>query len=146
MELELESWDTTLRGLHQYARSVAAALGLKGDSYCAQPDPLETYLALDGFIPGFPQRDVALLWDEQHGWAGAIETACSEDLIVLSYLGEDVLPAPERVARYARALLDGAAPGHAVPPTFPAAVRRLLPQRLAQYAATSPVPGLVIGA
>jgi hypothetical protein len=52
-----------------------------------------------------PDRDLALLWDERHGWSAAMETHSGEDLIVLAYLnGEDVLPEPCEVARFLAAL------------------------------------------
>ncbi|MGV9301451.1 DUF6292 family protein, partial [Amycolatopsis sp. NPDC003676] len=32
----------------------------------------QAYVALDGHLPAYPGRDVALLWDEIHGWAAAV--------------------------------------------------------------------------
>lgn len=125
MEWELGSADPVVRGLRNYVRNVVETLGLNGDSSYAQSEPLSLYLAVDGRLPEFPYRDVALLWDEEHGWAGALETGCGEDLIVVSYLGDDPLPKPEVVASYTAALLRGESPGQPVPPEFPVAeVRR----------------------
>src|SRR5213080_162508 len=126
-----------LRGLRNYIGKVAAAIGSHGESYCVETEPvLEVYLALDGRIPGFPARDVALLWDEHHGWAGAIETGCGEELIIVSYLGKSLLPAPEVVAKYVTGLLAGKAPGRADPPGFrkPYSSDRSLRHSLRRYA------------
>jgi hypothetical protein len=57
-------------------------------------------VALEQRLPGFPDRDVALLWNEQHGWSVGVETSCGEDVIVLCYLGTDILPTPRVVARF----------------------------------------------
>jgi len=53
--------------------------------------PVEAYLALDHRLSSHPDRDVALLWDEEHGWALGIETHGGADVTVLSYVGEHVL-------------------------------------------------------
>lgn len=37
----------------------------------AEP-PANAYVALDERLPGFPDHDVALLWDERSGWSAAI--------------------------------------------------------------------------
>ncbi|WP_197321144.1 DUF6292 family protein [Saccharomonospora sp. NB11] len=126
MEWELGSAaDPVERGLQNYVRNVVETLGLTGDSSYVQSEPLSLYLAVDGHLPGHPNRDVALLWDEERGWAGALETGCGEDLIVVSYVGGDPLPKPEVVASYTAALLRGDAPGRSEPPAFPVAeVRR----------------------
>ncbi|WP_311771488.1 DUF6292 family protein [Actinophytocola algeriensis] len=50
---------------------------------------------------------MALLWEERHGWSAAIETHSGEDLLVVAYLGRDVLPAPAVVAAWVRDLLTG---------------------------------------
>jgi len=126
-----------LRGLRDYIGKIAAAIGSHGESYCIETEPtLEVYLALDGRIPGLPARDVALLWDERNGWAGAIETGCGEELIIVSYLGVSLVPKPEVVANYVARLLDGKAPGQADPPGFrkPYSSDRSLRQTLRRYA------------
>ncbi|MDI5979648.1 DUF6292 family protein [Amycolatopsis magusensis] len=90
------------RGLAWYVREVAAELGLGGGCFFVQLDsPAHAYVAIDERLPRFPDRDLALVWDEEHGWALAVETASAEDLIVLAYLGGDVLPPPAVVARFA---------------------------------------------
>ncbi|SDY14660.1 hypothetical protein SAMN05421504_104661 [Amycolatopsis xylanica] len=93
-------------GLREYLSAVAARLGVGLESCTIDCDlPRSAYLALDWRLDRFPGRDLALLWDERHGWAAAIETHSGEDLIVLSYLGgESVVPAPDEVARFVAAL------------------------------------------
>lgn len=119
MEWELGPGDPETRGLQHYVRSAVETLGLTGDSSYTQSEPLSLYLAVDGHLPDFPDRDVALLWDERHGWAGAVEAGCGEDLIVVSYLGGDPLPPPSALASYTSALLRGQAYGQSTPPEFP---------------------------
>jgi Family of unknown function (DUF6292) len=132
--MELRSRST--RGLRRYVALVTEALGYSEHAFHVQTEPPATgYIPLDGRIPSFPDRDVALLWDERHGWCGAIETASGEDLIVVSYLGTDVLPAPRVVARFAADLVDGSGPGQAEPPGFRGAeADDDLADRLAGYA------------
>jgi len=55
-------------------------------------------------VSRFPGREVALLWEETCGWALAVETRSGEDLIVLGYLGEHAVPAPDAVADFAATL------------------------------------------
>lgn len=134
--MELEPRSRSARGLRRYAGLVTEALGYTGHAFHVQTEaPASAYLPLDERMPAFPDRDVALLWDERHGWCGAIETASGEDLIVVSYLGTDVLPPPRVVARFATELVAGGGPGRADPP----ALRKSdadddLPARLAEYA------------
>ncbi|WP_410616102.1 DUF6292 family protein [Amycolatopsis sp. lyj-109] len=89
-----------------YLHDVTAELGIGLESCTLDHDsPVSAYVALDIRLPHYPGRDVALLWDEVHGWAAAIETHSGEDLIVLRYLGgPTVAPAPRRVARFVTAL------------------------------------------
>jgi uncharacterized protein DUF6292 len=134
--MELEPRSRSSRGLRRYVGLVTEALGYTGHAFHVQTEaPTNAYLPLDERMPAFPDRDVALLWDERHGWSGAIETASGEDLIVVSYLGTDILPSPRAVARFATDLVTGSGPGQAHAPGF----RRAdadddLPARLAAYA------------
>jgi hypothetical protein len=93
------------RPLWIYLAAVARRLGIGPESVAIDHDtPVAGYLALDTRLPSHPARDVALLWDERHGWCAAVETHSGEDLLVLAHLGGDtVLPAPSAVARF----LDG---------------------------------------
>ncbi|NIH88338.1 DUF6292 family protein [Amycolatopsis granulosa] len=109
------------RGLRRYVGLIEELLGLSGQGSCVQLDaPLSAYLAIDGHVPAFPDRDVALLWDERYGWAVAVEARCGEDLLVLGYLGGPVVPAPRVVARYVRRVLDGGPAGSPEPEVVPA--------------------------
>ncbi|PXY22696.1 DUF6292 family protein [Prauserella muralis] len=136
MELAYESAEAAQRGLHGYVAAVIESLGLHGAAYCLEPEPLGAYVALDERVPGFTRRDAALLWDVRQGWATAIETGCNEDLIVVSYLGAEPVPAPARVADYLAAVLRGETPGRTVPPAFSPSQLAEVPARLRRYAAT----------
>jgi hypothetical protein len=103
--MELDFDDSVTRGLQRYVRLVSRALGLRGPcSYIQSDEPLSAYIALDGRFPRFPDRDVALLWDEHAGWSAAIETHSGEDLLVVAYLGDELLPPPDTVAAWVRGL------------------------------------------
>ena len=96
------------QSLRAYIAKVARALGVGLESCAFDLDvPVSAYLALDTRLDRFPDRDLALLWDEVHGWAAAIEASCGEDVIVLSYAGEEILPVPGAVVRFVRAVRDG---------------------------------------
>jgi uncharacterized protein DUF6292 len=108
---------TWQRGLREYVRSVADALELPAEAYCVQPDPpADAYLALRRRVVSFPDRDAALIWDENHGWALAVEARCGEDLIVTGYFGDDIVPPPEAVVRFVRRACEGAETGAFEPP------------------------------
>ncbi|WP_158839314.1 DUF6292 family protein [Saccharothrix deserti] len=112
MDPDLDYGDAPARGLQRYVRAVAAELGLDGECASADPGPpASAYLAVDGHLPSFPDRDLALMWDEEYGWAAAVETRSDEPPVVIAYLGGDVLPAPGTVAAFLTALLRGEHPG-----------------------------------
>ncbi|GAB1516177.1 DUF6292 family protein [Actinophytocola sp. KF-1] len=99
--------DSVSRALRRYVRLVNEALGLTGECWYVQADDaVSAYIALDRRLRRCPDRDVALLWDDSHGWSAAIETHSGEDLLVVAYLGQEVLPAPARVAAWVRDLFD----------------------------------------
>jgi hypothetical protein len=103
--MELDFDDSVVRGLRHYVRLVSQALGLHGEcSYVQADEAACAYIALDGRLRRFPDRDVALLWDENHGWAAGIETHSGEDVLVVACLGQDLLPRPETVATWVRNL------------------------------------------
>jgi hypothetical protein len=111
--MELDFDDSVVRGLHRYVHLVSQALGIHGECWYVQADgPASAYIALDGRLRRFPDRDVALLWDENQGWSAAIETHSGEDLLVVAYLGKDLLPPPETVAAWTRRLFEADQPGH----------------------------------
>lgn len=107
------SWDfeeAATRALREYVRRVTEALGLSGECSLVQAErPASAYVAVDGHLPGFPDHDVALVWDERDGWAAAVETHSGEDLVVRARLGGDVLPPPAAVAAWLDGVLRGAA-------------------------------------
>ncbi|GLY37350.1 hypothetical protein Amsp01_033740 [Amycolatopsis sp. NBRC 101858] len=105
------------RGLRAYLGRVAGALGVGFESCSLDLDvPTSGYLALDRELAGFPGHDLALIWDEVHGWSAVAETADGDGPEVLAYLGgTEVVPAPAAVARFVELL---PATGSARPPVF----------------------------
>lgn len=97
------------RALCGYLAATAEHLGVGLESCTVDVDlPTSAYLAVNRRLSQFPDRDLALLWDEVHGWAAAIETHSGEDLIVVSYLDTTtVTPSPRLVARFLRDLCAG---------------------------------------
>lgn len=117
--MELDPRSSATLALRRYAGLVSEALGLTGETFWVHTEsPTTGYIPLDDRAPGFPGRDLALLWDERHGWSAAIETASGEDLIVVSYLGKDILPPPLVVARFVTDLVAGRVTGQPDPPAF----------------------------
>lgn len=87
--------------LRDYVESVAAEFGVGLESCTIDEDtPVSAYVALDLSLPHLPDRDVALLWHEERGWAVGVETRGGEDVVIVRHLGESVCPAPARVARF----------------------------------------------
>ena len=95
--------------LRDYLADVAPAVGIGLESCTIDHDtPVSAYLALDTRLPQHPDRDLALLWHEERGWAAAIETHSGEDLIIIDHLGgPTVLPPPRRVAQFLADLHSG---------------------------------------
>ena len=104
-------------GLRQYLLAVAGLLDAPA-WFCEVDVPANAYVALDQRIPRYPDLDTALVWDERDGWAAAVESASGEDLVVLAYLGEDVLPPPAAVVAFVRELYADGYPGRPDPPCF----------------------------
>jgi hypothetical protein len=98
--------DNAVRELLAYVSGVTRALGFSGECSCVQADGpcLSAYLAVDGHLPGFADRDVALLWDEERGWSVAVESDSAEPPFVLSRLRGPVRPEPAAVARWVETL------------------------------------------
>ncbi|MCX2947331.1 DUF6292 family protein [Lentzea sp. NEAU-D7] len=98
-----------------YALRVTRELGLSGESSCVdQLKPLRVYIAVDGRLPGHPDRDVALLWTEGHGWAIAVEDGA--ELTVVAHLRGAVEPPPRTVARWVRRQFAGSGSAETVSP------------------------------
>ncbi|WP_106181348.1 DUF6292 family protein [Prauserella shujinwangii] len=106
----------TARGLRRYVELVAEELRMP-PAFCVDVDDRATvYFALEQRVPRYPDRDLALLWDEENGWAIGVESGCGEDIIVLTYLGEDLLPSPGLVARFVDDFMADRYPGRPDPP------------------------------
>jgi hypothetical protein len=122
-------------GLRAYVGAVSSALGVGLESSTIEPEaPASAYVALDWRLSRLPDRDFAVLWDEVHGWSAAVESG-NDDLIVLTYLGDDVLPEPRAVVRFVAAVRAG---DHSVgrpdaPEAGGMADHGALSDRLAQY-------------
>lgn len=113
-------------GLRGYLAAVATGLGIGLES-CAidSLSPAVAYVALDGRVRRFPERDLALLWEERFGWSAVMETATGADLIVLTYHVGDLVPAPSEVGAFVAAVRTGDhSMGQPNPPTPPAPVAR----------------------
>jgi hypothetical protein len=95
-------------GLWGYLAAVTACLDVGLES-CAVDlvFPASAYIALDGPVPGFPERDLALLWDERFGWSAAVETHVGEDLIVLTHHSGGLVPRPSEVHAFVSAVRAG---------------------------------------
>jgi hypothetical protein len=104
---DLDFAETTGRAVRRYVRQVTRALGIAGE--CSSVDvgpPVSAYLALDGRLADHPESDVALLWNEEDGWAMAVETGGGDPVVVARRPGEP-LPPPHAVAHWATGLLRG---------------------------------------
>ncbi len=131
---ERDGLGAAARGLRQYLLAVAAKLDAPA-WFCEVDVPAGAYLALDRRLARFPDHETALLWDERDGWAAAVESAAGDELVVLAYLGEDVLPPPEVVVAFVTGLYGEEYPGRPDPPDFrrPGAADGF-DERLATYA------------
>lgn len=88
-------------GLCHYIHTVATELHTSPEAtYCESADEASAYIALESRLPDKPHRELALIWDERHGWALALETSCGEDLLILSWYGPPLLPHPDNVAHF----------------------------------------------
>ena len=96
------SFERRLRG---YVGAVARAVGVGLESCTLDTGtPAAAYIAIDWRLTRFPEHDLALVWDEVHGWAAAIEGATGEAATALAYLGGDVFPEPRAVAGFLAAV------------------------------------------
>ncbi|MFE3175141.1 DUF6292 family protein [Amycolatopsis sp. NPDC059235] len=143
--MDLDEDAVPARGLRRYVDAVGAAVGAGPDLVVWLLDaPATAYVPLYGRLPVFPELDLALVWDEQAGWAVAVEADSGFDLVEVSYLGGDVLPVPAAVARFVRALTAGGRPGRPDRPVLREVGDPGLDRRLAAWppaGAASPEPG-----
>jgi hypothetical protein len=103
VELDRDYWFAD--GLRRYVGAVSAELGVGLESCAIDAlTPAAAYVALDHRLDRFPDRDFALLWDERHGWSAAVEDTRGGDLIVLSYLGGELLPDPAELPAFVAAV------------------------------------------
>jgi uncharacterized protein DUF6292 len=133
--------DLAEHGLRHYTARIAAAVGAGAEAaWCEWADAPSAYIALDQRLPGHADRDVALIWAVERGWALAVETGCGEDLLIAASLGGDVLPSPETVATWFRAVLTGRhADAHQHPSAQPnTAASTDVTRRLANWAGHEP--------
>ena len=102
-----------------YMGAVAQQLGVGIESVTVDLDPpTSAYIALDGQAPGHPDGELALLWDERHGWAAAVEANGGDEVIVLGYLGGvRAVAEPAEVKRFIDAVRSGWEPPKR-PPEF----------------------------
>ena len=114
------------RGLRAYVARVAKAVGVGYESCSVDPGvPSSAYLALDWRLTRFPGHDLALLWDETHGWSAVVEPPGGGETVVLAYLGgTEVLPDPRAVVLFVAAVrMDDPAVGRRRRPVFRTAGR-----------------------
>ncbi|MBE1495199.1 hypothetical protein H4696_002299 [Amycolatopsis lexingtonensis] len=106
------------RGLRAYLARVAGAVGVGFESCSLDLDvPSSGYVALDRTLPDLPAHDLALIWDEVHGWSAEVEPESGGAAKVLGYLGgTEVVPPPRAVARFLDALRFTGPPAGAFPP------------------------------
>jgi len=126
--------DAAEQGLRQYVREVADAIGIgPGGTWCEVDGDATAYVALDRRPVSCPRCDAALVWDEVHGWALAIETGAGENLVVFDYCDGGLMPTPETVAEFTEGALAARYPRSGTPnPT--AHDRETLYAKLARYA------------
>lgn len=107
------------QGLQAYVHRVASGLGLGAvATFCEAADDATAYIALTERHPDWPDRDTALIWDQEHGWVLAVETHSGEDLLVLAYQGEALLPEPNTVITFAKQTFIEPALAAPQPPRF----------------------------
>ncbi|MCR6482550.1 DUF6292 family protein [Amycolatopsis sp. OK19-0408] len=96
------------RRLRDYLGTVARAVGVGLES-CTQDvgTPAAAYIALDWRLTRFPDHDLALVWDEVHGWAAALEDTPGHQATILTYSGGEVFPEPRAVVRFLAAVRAG---------------------------------------
>jgi hypothetical protein len=126
---------TLERGLGEYVRAVAAAVGVPDESTTLEiSDTATAYLGLPRRWRDRPDHDVMLVWSERRGWSLAVETDPAEPAVVLAYQGGgNLVPAPDAVARF---VADTAAGHHTArerPGPVTAATRRSLAEQLRPY-------------
>ena len=135
--MNLDWDDPAARGLRCYVRLVAEEIGVGDEASLVQLDePVCAYLALDFCPADRPENYFALVWDERHGWALALEESGGTRLTSLGCLDAGRLPTPRMVAAYVCAACAGG--GFGPPAPIGAEVPPDLSSRLALYAEQFP--------
>jgi hypothetical protein len=99
------SFERRLRG---YVGAVARAVGVGLESCSFDTgSPAAAYVALDRRLDRFPDHDLALVWDEVHGWAAAIEPPSGGAGTTIAHLGREATPEPRAVVRFLAAVRAG---------------------------------------
>ncbi|WP_037348012.1 DUF6292 family protein [Sciscionella sediminilitoris] len=93
--------------LHNYIAQIAAALGVGTEAtLCELSDWASAYIALSERCPAHPGQDLALLWDQQYGWALALEPYPGGALSILTYYGRSLIPTPDELLTFVTTQLD----------------------------------------
>ncbi|MEV6825124.1 DUF6292 family protein [Amycolatopsis sp. NPDC051102] len=126
---------TLERGLGEYVRAVAAAVGVPDESTTVEiSDTATAYLGLPRRWPDRPDHDVMLVWSERRGWSLAVETDPADAPVVIArHGGDDLVPPPGAVARFVADTVAGRHTGQESPGPATAATRRSLAERLKPY-------------
>jgi hypothetical protein len=109
------------RGLRAYLARVAKTVGVGFESCSLDLGvPSSGYVALDRALADRPDHELALVWDEVHGWSAVVEPASGDTAEVLAYLGGgEVVPPPRAVGRFVEVLRSAGAPAGPIrPPVF----------------------------
>lgn len=133
-----------MRGLYRYVTLITREISQHPSAFCYENGKrIEIYLPLSRRLSRYPDRDAALLWDEENGWSIGIESGCGEDLVIMAYLSYDILPPPAVVAAFVSTFDDS---GTDISQCELPAFRKAnddddLHQRLTAYAAEQPADG-----
>jgi len=123
------------RGLGEYVRAVAAAVGVPAESAMVEvSDTATAYLGLPRSWLGPTDRDVMLVWSERRGWSIAVETRPAEVPMVIAHLGgDDLVPSPRKVAQFVADSAAGRHVGQERPAFVTVDARGALAERLSYY-------------
>ncbi|RSM46020.1 hypothetical protein DMA12_12085 [Amycolatopsis balhimycina DSM 5908] len=126
---------TLERGLGEYVRAVAAAVGVPDESTTVEiSDTATAYLGLPRRWLDRPDHDVMLVWSERRGWSLAVETEPAEDPVVIArHGGDDLVPSPGAVARFVADAAAGHHTGEEGPAPATVTTRKSLTERLRPY-------------
>lgn len=125
---------TLERGLGEYVRAVAAAVGVPAESTTVEiSDTATAYLGLPRRWLDRPDHDVMLVWSERRGWSLAVETDPADDPVVIARHADDLVPSPGAVAQFVADAVAGHHPGQDSPGPATAATRTSLAEKLRPY-------------